>query len=1082
MANEVEFKLKITTDGKDTFHNLTIDAQTFDDAVKRVTQTAKEASDEIQKMAMQNLNWDMLLNGVEQLNNGIQSLAGSYNSFDKSMRAVNTMAGQDEAGFNALTDQVKELSKVIPMAREELAGGLYQVISNGVPEDNWISFLEQSSKAAVGGIADLGQTVTVTSTIIKNYGLEWESAGSIQDKIQKTAKNGVTNFEQLAAALPRVSGSASQLGISIDELMAVFATTTGVTGNTAEVSTQLAAVLTALIKPSSEAAKAAEAMGISFDAASVKQAGGLENFLSTLDTTITEYAARTGQLKETIYANLFGSAESLRLLTSLTGEQKEKFGQNIREMADSTGTINRAFAEMNDTGDAANQRLRNLMASFTDLAGNVVSSSAPFIALAADIGIATSNGIRFYQTMKVMKDSILKCTLVTKTAAVANTVFSTSLAAVRRAFYIYQMQVVTARAAVVSTTGAVRLMNIAIASSPYLIAATAAAALAAAIYKISTSSSKTEEAQKRLNDTLGEMGTEVAKERISLDALFEPLNRAKAGTDEWQKAKDAILAKYGSYLEKIGVEINNVETARTAYDKLSEAILNTARARAMEKATSGAGESYADTEGNALKNIREQLYSGIGQGAGKITAAQAGKAWAQIREAIHSGKDIPQEARAILEQTQKSYTDVSGVHVINPIADYIYRQVDEVRKAHGVYTKEMANARAMFGGGKSLVDGSEGLGSNAGKSSGSDNLNNKTKAVDATSMSYTELEAAITQTEKSLKKLAPTEAAEINRLSVYNKLLKSRKEALDKQYGLGGSKGGSGDAATGSLAALETRLNELKKKQKEAPIEAQLTFTTDMVALENKIDAIKIRLKKANFEVRYTLKPVDLGEASKAPLQSSMQSSLGRKQKDGGLKDLKLEAPKLDLEEPLTGMEAWNAALDAAREKNAETIGGLNAMGSAMGTLGSAIGGTAGAWMEWAGNLMNAIAQALPQLAALATANTATAATGAASSVASIPFVGPILAVAAVASILGALASLPKFANGGLAYGPTLGLFGEYAGASNNPEVVAPLNKLRQLIQPAGDGGMGGRVDFVIDGRNLRGVLNKIDNFNRRTV
>jgi len=38
------------------------------------------------------------------------------------------------------------------------------------------------------------------------------------------------------------------------------------------------------------------------------------------------------------------------------------------------------------------------------------------------------------------------------------------------------------------------------------------------------------------------------------------------------------------------------------------------------------------------------------------------------------------------------------------------------------------------------------------------------------------------------------------------------------------------------------------------------------------------------------------------------------------------------------------------------------------------------------------------------------------------------------------------FANGGIISGPTLGLMGEYAGASNNPEVVAPLNKLRDLL------------------------------------
>lgn len=56
-----------------------------------------------------------------------------------------------------------------------------------------------------------------------------------------TAKNGVTSFSQLAQALPKVAANANTLGVSIDELMAAFATLTGVSGNTAEVSTQLAA-------------------------------------------------------------------------------------------------------------------------------------------------------------------------------------------------------------------------------------------------------------------------------------------------------------------------------------------------------------------------------------------------------------------------------------------------------------------------------------------------------------------------------------------------------------------------------------------------------------------------------------------------------------------------------------------------------------------------------------------------------------------------------------------------------------------------------------------------------------------------
>ena len=116
---------------------------------------------------------------------------------------------------------------------------------------------------------------------------------------------------------------------------------------------------------------------------------------------------------------------------------------------------------------------------------------------------------------------------------------------------------------------------------------------------------------------------------------------------------------------------------------------------------------------------------------------------------------------------------------------------------------------------------------------------------------------------------------------------------------------------------------------------------------------------------------------------------------------------------------------------------------------------------------------------ALATTNTLAAGSGAASAVANIPYVGPILAIAALASVIGASMAIPKFAKGGIAFGPTLGLFGEYAGAANNPEVVAPLDKLRDMLKPADP--MGGSVTFRIEGRTLVGVLQKETDLKRRS-
>lgn len=51
-----------------------------------------------------------------------------------------------------------------------------------------------------------------------------------------------------------------------------------------------------------------------------------------------------------------------------------------------------------------------------------------------------------------------------------------------------------------------------------------------------------------------------------------------------------------------------------------------------------------------------------------------------------------------------------------------------------------------------------------------------------------------------------------------------------------------------------------------------------------------------------------------------------------------------------------------------------------------------------------------------------------------------------VGGVLAAFAAIPKFADGALVYGPTLGLMGEYSGASNNPEVIAPLSDLKNII------------------------------------
>jgi hypothetical protein len=64
----------------------------------------------------------------------------------------------------------------------------------------------------------------------------------------------------------------------------------------------------------------------------------------------------------------------------------------------------------------------------------------------------------------------------------------------------------------------------------------------------------------------------------------------------------------------------------------------------------------------------------------------------------------------------------------------------------------------------------------------------------------------------------------------------------------------------------------------------------------------------------------------------------------------------------------------------------------------------------------------------------------------------------------------PKLAEGGLAFGPTMATVGDNRNAGVDPEVIAPLSKLKSMM---GDMGMGGVLETRISGNDLIILLNR---------
>ena len=588
MAKEIKFNVKLVVDGKEQLVTATSTAE----ELRRVLDSAKTSS---QKLNAALVNFNQAVMAANNVTNAISQISGALNgvteesrSFSAAMNAANTMAGKSGEDFANLKGQVAELSKSIPVVRDELANGLYQVISNGVPEDNWIAFLQKSAKASVGGIADLGETVKVTSTIIKNYGLSWDKAGDVQDKIQLTAKNGVTSFEQLAQALPRVTGNAATLGVSIDELMATFATLTGVSGNTNEVATQMAAIFTALVKPSSEASKMAQQMGIEFDAAAIKAAGGMRNFLTDLDKNVKAYANKSGMLEQEIYGKLFGSAESLRALGPLTGQLAAKFNENVEAMKGSAGTIDDAFSIMSSSGAASLQILKNKFAEVGDAIASTMGGIMPVLNITAQIGntvIAVSAMVSGLKNLAKIQAIVKVRTMAMNAASLVWNATSVRMNA------LVQVMTASFRGAAVSAT------TLKLAIQGLLISTGVGVAIVALTEVIAAFTSKSSDAQTQAEDTAESMkgiGDAADDIKTAYDSalkntyadLMAKYEKLKAGwralSSEQQKM--AWIKDNQSAFNELRLKIGNVTEAENIFNRKTDAVVEAFKQRALAAA------------------------------------------------------------------------------------------------------------------------------------------------------------------------------------------------------------------------------------------------------------------------------------------------------------------------------------------------------------------------------------------------------------------------------------------------------------------------------------------------------------------
>lgn len=276
---------------------------------------------------------------------GLAQQAGQeYRELDKQVKNIGTLGFKEFEKFNKLS---VDLAKGLIDTSATVANATYQAISAGVKgtAEEISQFVGVASRAGVAGMSDTATAVDGLTSVINAYGMEAKDAERVSDVFFAAIKLGKTSFNELNSSLASFVPMASAMGVSFEEAGAIISEYTAMGTPTAQVGTQINAVLTLLQKGNSNLSKALKISGTDLETLReklkkpAKEGGGLINVMREIQVAADKSGMQLAQLT--------GRVEAAKIIQSLAGSSEiaakslQTFGNVLQEVQG--GASSKAF-------------------------------------------------------------------------------------------------------------------------------------------------------------------------------------------------------------------------------------------------------------------------------------------------------------------------------------------------------------------------------------------------------------------------------------------------------------------------------------------------------------------------------------------------------------------------------------------------------------------------------------------------------------------------------------------------------------------------------------------------------------------
>lgn len=307
-----------------------------------------------------------------------------FREADSAAAAVETLGVNSRKLKKELLGVTAEINGL--QSQTQLLAASYDVASAGFNDAaSAAKILKAASLGATGGLSDLNTVADATTSVLNAYGLSSDKAAKLVDGFIQTQNDGKIVVAQYASQIGRVAPIAAAAGVGIEELNAAISTVTATGVPVESTFAGLRQVIASIIKPTDEAQKVSEALGLQFNSAAIK-AKGFGGFLE-------DVVEKTGG-SEVALTKLFGSVEAVAAILPLTNDGLVSFNKNLVNQANSAGAAEDAAKTL---GGTVTNQIQAIVNDMGTLARQLDETLGPVIkGLFAEVKKITGEFVKFF--------------------------------------------------------------------------------------------------------------------------------------------------------------------------------------------------------------------------------------------------------------------------------------------------------------------------------------------------------------------------------------------------------------------------------------------------------------------------------------------------------------------------------------------------------------------------------------------------------------------------------------------------------------------------------------------------------------